>query len=364
MALFSLSPKDTPRTLFGRDEELVRLVRLVHEGRWTVILGPRMVGKTSLMKAARRRFDRPGIYVNLWGARGTVGLLNAFLEGLTSSRPLFSRIRQGLRRIEGVSVGPAAVKIAAPARPLRTFWELLNTIGHEAGRSVVLLDEVQEIAPISGPLLKALGNLFNTHPDIVFVFTGSYFGILRTLLEPPADSPLSGRSPATLRLEPFPPEKSLAFLQRGLGEYGLRVPPDQLRTALDRSLDGIPGWLTLFGNNLSVLGMDLARAEQAAVAEGKRVVQSELAHFLEGRNARAHWDALRTLVAGASWVELRHALSARHGAPVNDHTVGNILRALRDANFVTELERRYSINDPMVRAYVRTTSSPPRARPS
>ena len=44
MPLFDLPPKETPRTLFGRETELATLTRLVHEGRWSVILGPRMVG--------------------------------------------------------------------------------------------------------------------------------------------------------------------------------------------------------------------------------------------------------------------------------------------------------------------------------
>jgi hypothetical protein len=80
LSLFSLNPKEFPKELFGREKELDELVRLVKARRWIAILGPRMVGKTSLIKVANVKLEKTGvkaIYVNLWGARGTHGLLNA-----------------------------------------------------------------------------------------------------------------------------------------------------------------------------------------------------------------------------------------------------------------------------------------------
>ncbi|GBC73845.1 hypothetical protein HRbin04_01252 [archaeon HR04] len=85
MPLFSLHPKETTEDLFGREQEIKELINLVREKRWVAILGPRMVGKTSLIKAANRELKRMGIkavYINLWGVRGAHGLLNAIAEGL------------------------------------------------------------------------------------------------------------------------------------------------------------------------------------------------------------------------------------------------------------------------------------------
>ncbi|HEY6238229.1 MAG TPA: ATP-binding protein [Thermoplasmata archaeon] len=359
MPLFDLNPKDRPQSLFGRDRELADLIRLVDSGRWVVVLGPRMVGKTSLIKAASRRMERRSIYVNLWGARGALGFANAFVHGLNSSRSLVTAIRGGLRRIEGVSLGPSGISIDAPRRPLRSVWELLDLIGHEAGNSVIEFDEIQEVAAASGSILRILGNVFNTHPNVAFVFTGSRFGLIRTLLDPPGDSPLFGRSPARVTLAPFDAETSVAFLERGLREYDLRLPRTALRAAVDRSLDGMPGWLTLFGNRMAVERLSAEDAERATVEEGMRVVRSELSHFAVGRDRATMWTALRVLVGGASWTELRDGLSARRGSRVNDATVRNLMRALSDAGLITETDERYSILDPMVRTFVAQTPRPP-----
>jgi hypothetical protein len=238
-------------------------------------------------------------------------------------------------------------------------WDLLNLIGERAGRVVIELDEVQEIASITGTFQRALANLFNTHPGVTFAFSGSYFGISKALLEPKSDSPLFGRSPASLRLEPFSRDYSIRFLEKGLDEYHLAVPRETLATIIDRSLGGVPGWLTLFGTHVAVERMDVPHAETATLKDGKRVARSELSHFLEGRRPGMHWDVLRTLVAGASWVDVRNSLTARSGAAVNDNTVRNVLRSLIDGNLVERTDHTYRISDPMVRAFVQETRRPP-----
>jgi uncharacterized protein len=361
MALFDLGPKDSPEALFGRAAELVQLTRLVDAGRWTAVLGPRMVGKTSLAKAATRRGKRPVVYVNLWGARGTQGLLDAFVHGLNANPTLSDRLRHSFERVDGISIGPAGITLAPRERPLRTMWDLVNVIGEHSKRSVIILDEVQELAAISGALLKALANVFNTHPEVEFLFTGSYFGILHTLLEPTHDSPLFGRQPAMLRLNPFDVETSVAFLTQGFKEYRIRPSPQSLDAVVRRSLDGSPGWLTLYGNNVAVNRMSPELAERATLQDGKRVARIELAHFLERRTPGLYWDALRMLTSDATWTELRDALSARRGSRVNDNSVRNVIQTLLHANLIVEIEHRYAIGDPMLRAYIRENARPPHA---
>ena len=359
MSLFDLTPKDDRRSLFGRDTDLRDLARLIDEGRWSVILGPRMVGKTSLAKATAHQSGRPTVYVNLWGARGSEGLLGAFVNGLNAKKSLLRRIQGAVRRVTGVTIAGTGVTLGPVPRPMGAMADLVSILGEEAAKSVIILDEVQELAAISGALLRVLANVFNTHPEVVFLFTGSYFGVLRALLDPPADSPLFGRPPVRIQLEPFERATSVAFLDKGLGEYGLSVDREALGSVVDRSLDGIPGWLTLFGNRLAVQRESLPDAERATVEEAKKVARSEIGHFLEGRPRETYWRALRVLTAPTSWSELRTSLSARQASVVNDNTVRGVLRGLRDAGLISETDHQYRIRDPMVRRYVSETSRAP-----
>lgn len=357
MPLFDLSPKESPEELYGRERELDELIRLVKAGRWVAVLGPRMVGKTSLVKAANPRLeeaDFKAVYVSLWGAKRTQGLLNALARGLNSAKGLLGRIKDALGRVEGLTVGPGGVSISAPKRPMATMWDLLAAVGREGGNCVIELDEVQELSVISGHLLKLLANVFTTYHNVVFVFTGSMFGLMKTLLEPGSSSPLYGRSPAKVYLQPFTSEGSMNFLRRGFQEYHMKVEKNLIREAVER-LDGIPGWLTLYGNNVAVRRLGHKDALDETLGEGLKIVKDELEHYLEGRDRTGHLAALRAAATVARWGEIKGAVEARKGSAVNDATIYNILESLKAAMLIEEAEGVYRVNDPMLRTLLLTS---------
>ena len=95
MVLFNLNPKESPKELFGREKELEEITRLIKARRWVAVLGPRMVGKTSLLKAAGTKLEEHKIkvaYVNLWGAKGTNDLLKALARGLNEEKTILQKI--------------------------------------------------------------------------------------------------------------------------------------------------------------------------------------------------------------------------------------------------------------------------------
>jgi len=317
LPLFNLNPKESPKELFGREKELDELVRLIKARRWVAVLGPRMVGKTSLIKAANTRLENVGIktvYVNLWGAKRTQGLLNALARGLNSAKGLLQKIKDAAERIDGVSFGTGGISISLSKKPMTTMWDLLAVIGRQGGDCVIELDEVQELAVISGHLLKLLANIFNTYPNIIFVFTGSMFGLMKTLLEPGPSSPLYGRSPAKLYLQPFERERATDF----------RKLPHQ-------------------------------KALKETISEGIKIVKDELEHFLEGRDRVAYLAALKAAATSARWKEIKGAVETRKDSTVNDATVYNILESLKAAMLIDVKEKVYRVNDPMLRTLLLTS---------
>jgi uncharacterized protein len=361
MSLFDLAPKESSGALFGRDREVAELARLVEARRWVVVLGPRMVGKTSLVKAVRNKMRRPGAYVNLWGVRSVQGLVEGLISGINESASLRARLVRAAHRMDGISAGPSGLALTAPRRPLKTAWDLLDLLGTERRDCLVVLDEVQEMSSNAGALLKLLGNVFNTRPNISFIFTGSLVGLSRTLLEPTAASPLFGRAPVPMVLASFDRATAEAFLQRGAKESRLTLSQGEVAAALDGPLDGTPGWLTLFGNHVAVQRMPPARALAETVREGKKVAESEVGHFLANRDTSLYWPALKAISRGASWSGIREYVGNATRGAVNDGTVQRVLRSLEAAYLAHQLDGVYQIVDPMVRTYVIEASRPPRA---
>jgi uncharacterized protein len=360
MPLFDLAPKESKSALYARDREVAELTRLVEARRWVVLLGPRMVGKTSLVKAVRNQLHRPGAYVNLWGVRSVQGLVDGLISGLNESASLRSRLTRAARHVEGFSAGPAGLSITASRPPLKSAWDLLDLLGSEKRDCLVVLDEVQELSSNAGALLKLLGNVFNTRPNIVFVFTGSLAGLSRTLLEPSTASPLYGRAPVAMTLEPFDRATSAQFLGRGARELGIKLSAEEIAAALDGPLDGTPGWLTLFGNHLGVRRLPPARALAETVREGKKAAAAQLAHFLETRDPSLYWPALKAIATGAAWGVVREYMASASGESVNDGKVLRVIRALESNYLVRQADGTYVLVDPMVRAYVLDAGGPPR----
>jgi AAA+ ATPase superfamily predicted ATPase len=359
LPLFNLNPKESPKELFGREKELEELIDLIKAKRWVAVLGPRMVGKTSLLKVASTELEKARtkvVYVNLWGAKGTNGLLRALARGLNDERSVLQKIKDVAQRIEGVSVGPGGISMSISKRPMVTVWDLLETIGNQAGDCVIELDETQELAAISGRLLRLLANIFNTHPNIVFVFTGSMFGLMKTLLEPASSSPLYGRSPAKLYLQPFEKEFATQFLKKGFEGYHLAIKDETTRDAVER-LDGVPGWLTLYGNNITIRKLTHQKALEETVSEGTKIVKDELEHFFEGRDKQAYLAALKAAAISARWTEIKGAVEIAKASIVNDATIYRIIENLKAAMLIQEKENVYKINDPMLRTLLLTSQT-------
>jgi len=362
MALFDLAPKESPDALFGRDREVAELTRLIAARRWVVVLGPRMVGKTSLVKAVRARLRRPGAYVNLWGVRSVQGLVEGLIGGINDSATLRARLVRAARRLDGFSAGPSGISLSGSRPPLRSAWDLLNLLGAENRDCVVVLDEVQELSSNSGNLLKLLGNVFNTRPNVVFVFTGSLVGLSRTLLEPTNVSPLYGRAPVSLTLQPFDQSTSRDFLHRGAAESGIELSLEDVSEAISGPLDGTPGWLTLYGNHVAVQKLSPRRALTETIQEGKKAAQADIARFLVPREVSLYWPALKSIATGASWGSVREYMSLGTGEDVNDGKVQRVIKALESNYIVRRVEDRYECVDPMVRTYLLEAANPPRSR--
>ncbi len=148
------------------------------------------------------------------GVKGIDGLL---IDGINNEKGIIERIKDTIKSIDiGISISGASLSLQlsphALNRPTLTLQRLLSSIGKDGDNYIIMLDEVQELAGVSIHLLRVLANIFNTYPNIIFIFTGPMSGLIRALLEPAHDSPIYGRSTAVIYIKPFSIERSKAFL--------------------------------------------------------------------------------------------------------------------------------------------------------
>lgn len=339
--LFDVPPKKDPKLLYGRERELEDLVRWIQEKRWTVLLGPRRVGKTSLAKCA---IEKSGLDTITLDAREN----NDFAVNLFSSLT-----RQTATLNVGGAVGVPAhlplVSLGANLSKQVLKQSLDSLLSERKKRTVILLDEAQWFTD-RRTLTMLLAHLYDYHYDVVTpIITGSAVGVMKSILEPSQKSPLFGRPFIQMEVKKWNSSVSMGFLTRGLRQNNLSLDPDLLTKTLD-ALDGLPGWLTMFGFYYTAQPAAYDQALSKTLGQAFRIVEDETANIGKiARGWQSHLKILTDLSSGSKgFSDLLEATGSTNAA-LSKH-----LEMLQRLNYVEKQEDgRYVITDPILRELIK-----------
>ncbi|MEM2005402.1 MAG: ATP-binding protein [Zestosphaera sp.] len=337
--LFDPRPKTNRGELFGRDRELESLHANV-DVPITIITGVRRVGKTSLLSVFLNEVSIPSIMVDLRGLRTNYGLrdLYSLLSRAFSSR--FEKLYDVLRSISGVRINGIEVEIRWRGRGSLTLSSLFDALNRK--RVIVAFDEAQKLrGPRSQEFLNALAHAYDYDRNVTFILTGSEVGLLYGFLGiDRSDSSLYGRYCLNLGLERFDESASLEFLRAGFKELGMYVESEVLEMAVEE-FDGIPGWLTLFGNEYSRGNKNISRIKELAID----IAIGELQNIVKERGRR-YALVLRGIAEGrATWNGLRRYVEEKEGTTISSSILYNVVKNLEDMSIV----HNYRFLDPIYR---------------
>jgi AAA+ ATPase superfamily predicted ATPase len=263
MRLFDTKPKTDPHFLYGREKELELLVQYLSQKDWVILLGPRRIGKTSLAECAVTKLGYKSILID---ARDNGNFEQALVKSLKEYEISFNVKAD-------VKVPHLPVNIELDYNR-KMHSENIDVLLKRVGRLIILVDEAQWLHnPRRVNMLLAY--LYDTYYDkITFIITGSMIGVMRSIVDPGPRSPLYGRAITKMEVKRWSSSVSINFLKSGTNELGLEM-DDKTAVAIEERLDGLPGWLTLFGYNYNHLkDSNVALAE--TVKEAKKVVSEEL----------------------------------------------------------------------------------------
>lgn len=125
---------------------------------------------------------------------------------------------------------------------------------------------------------------------------------------------------------------------------------DELINDAVQKLDGITGWLTVFGATCFKRGVP-AGVIRSVMDEGSKLARREFENFLKGREvARKRYEGIiRHLAKGPStWSGIKSYLEVKEGRKLNDRKVNELIDALVKGGFVESTDERYTISDPIL----------------
>lgn len=363
--LFDERPKDNLRDLYDVKSELKLITSAAGRGSpLVVILGLRRTGKTSLLLTALKQLRDPSIVLDLRTLAGrpyatrrdlVQELERAFNTLYNVRQNLDKRIFNWLKRVKGISVSASGLGLSwggkDPVDLAVLFDELNMWASKEGQRVVVAFDEAQELRKVAGvDMAKLLAHVYDYCRSLSIVLTGSAVGLLYDFLgDQDPKAPMYGRHRTEVHLKRLSGEKARDFLLRGFGQTKLQAD----RVIVDRAikeLDGVIGWLTLFGATCIKTGLSEEAIDQTLEA-AKALAREEFENFLKGREvARRRYETiLQHLARGPSpWSGIKGATEAVEGRTINDRNITALATNLVKAGFVERRDKVYTLADQML----------------
>jgi uncharacterized protein len=337
--LFDIPPKTDPKLLYARQKELHDLVAHLKNRRWVVLLGPRRVGKTSLAKCAIKQFGHDSITLD---ARENSDFISSLFSSLGSSSSILN--------LGATAAVPKLPFLSASANYSKQMLkQSLDQIFKAKFKLIILLDEAQWFRN-PRTFVRLLAHIYDYHYDRVTpIITGSAVGVMRSILEPNHKSPLYGRPMIEMEVKKWVPSSSIGFLSEGLKQNKLSL-DEEYKFQIVETLDGIPGWLTMFGYYFTENPRDYDKALRVTVNEATSIVNEETRNISKlARGWPSHLRILESLISGSKrFTDLLEATN-QNNAALSKH-----LDILQRLSYIEKNdEGRYTIADPILRGFLK-----------
>lgn len=335
---FDTEPKSSKHDFFNYEHEYEELNRaLSRKDRVIFIIGVRRVGKTSLMNIVYNESRS----------------LKIWIDGRIVSEPkkeIFAAIYEAAKlgkskifgKIESLNVSAFGIGFDIKTSS-GTTAEIEKKI-HGAGHIRVFIDEAQRMR--RDDLAATLSYFYDRFPEVSFIISGSEVGLVEEIMgTDDAEHPLYGRSIIRIVMERLDKNRAMKFLKHGFEQLKVEVKGGEIEEAI-AELDGLIGWLTLYGYEKGVMKNKDALKKTTEVAA--RIAASELLHFFKNRKAQRLYVSILRNATGIAWNELKAKVSKELGGQVNPNLFAFAMRNLVDYSFIEKRDDRYSLSDPLI----------------
>lgn len=347
---FDPLPKKDRNDLFNREDELAMFSNALTYSSLIVILGLRRTGKTSFMNVALSESDHPHIVLDMRGLSYNPSQADIVRKVASAfnliNRRWLSGIFDAVKQVKGVGLlgGSISLDWSKDGLDLADLFDRVNTWAEDNdSKFLIAFDEIQLIRGEKS-IPRIFAHIIDYNENICLVVTGSEMGLLFDFLglDNP-DSPLYGRHYTEIMMRNFERGESEEFLITGFKQIGIEPRQNIIEYAVDR-LNGVAGWLTLFGTRCrdqNILSTDIV---DDVAREGGKLVRAETLKIV--RHSSRYAVILNYLARAkkARWSQIKSILEAHENRTLPNPTVSEALNRLVKTNLIDK-NGGYSIAD-------------------
>ena len=177
-----------------REKERQQIKQSLNSGNHLILISPRRFGKTSLVKDATKNLKRPIIYLDLQLITDVSDFTARLLRHVLKIDK-WEKIKQTIaafRIVPTISLDPQTNAMDISFQPsmtkdwflaLEDAFNLIEKIGENGKKPIVILDEFQEILTIHKNLDKQLRSILQHHQHVNYLFLGSIESMMKDIFE-------------------------------------------------------------------------------------------------------------------------------------------------------------------------------------
>jgi AAA+ ATPase superfamily predicted ATPase len=351
---FDPRPKTKKEDLHNREKELEQFFKALSYAPMIVVTGLRRTGKTSFVNVALAECDCPYAILDLRGLpynpshADIVRRLETAFKHI--DRKWFSDFVDGLKHLKGVSVlgGELSFEWSKAGVDLaELFAEINGWAAKKRKKFVMAFDEIQVIRGDKW-MLGFLAHAVDSYHNVVIVVTGSEVGVLFDFLgfDQP-DSPLYGRHFVQVQMKNFSASMAKDFLIEGFRQIKLELHSEVVEYAVQR-LDGVPGWLTLFGARCRDRNRCSKELVDEVASEAGKLAREEVMKIVA--LSRRYGVILNFLakVGEASWSQIKSVVETKEARSVTNYAISTLLKNLVNMGITLETDGEYTIADSLL----------------
>lgn len=175
-----------------REDELARIGSYLKSENHLIIISPRRFGKTSLIRKILNESDRRFIFLDMQLVISEEDFASQLLKRIYRiyAAQKIKGFIKSFRLIPSVILNPVTGEVeisfspgSRDLAPLEDVLNLIEKLGKEDNKTIVVLDEFQDIFRINAGLDRMLRSVMQNHKNINYVMMGSGESMIREIFE-------------------------------------------------------------------------------------------------------------------------------------------------------------------------------------
>jgi len=176
----------------NRVEEQLSITKILQSATHLIVISPRRYGKTSLIKKVITSLKRPLIFIDMQLITDENDLAAQILKKTYRLYP-FAKLKNSLKHfriVPSINLNPQTNEVEVTFSPttnylpiLEDVFNLLENLGSDKNKPIVVIDEFQDIKRIGANLDRQLRAIIQHHQNINYVFLGSVESLMKEIFE-------------------------------------------------------------------------------------------------------------------------------------------------------------------------------------